>query len=266
MIEVGRPLIGLASHDLSVPTMPSVCSASVFDYGAPVGLRLALAHPEHITAIISQNGIACEEAMSDRSNPIQKYRKAPTPQNREALRDFLTPEATEWQYADGVRDESPVAPESYTVCSALLAPPGNDKIQLDTCCSITPAKLHSIPSSRSTSAANGLRYSASGARAIRFFCPPAPKPLSVTPRIRTSTSTTPATSRWKLIIVKLLAPFVILSGVSWCRRRPMHDCRGNPRHRPKAQLLRRARDSRGLGVRRRTSAKGIAIGRFWRGK
>ena len=69
--------------------------------------------------------------MSDRSNPIQKYRKAPTPQNREALRDFLTPEATEWQYADGVRDESLVASESYTVCSALLEPPGNDEIQLD---------------------------------------------------------------------------------------------------------------------------------------
>ena len=129
--EDERPLTGLASHDLSVPTMPSVCSASVFDYGAPVGLRAALAHPEHITAIISQNGIACEEATSDRSNPIQKYRKAPTQQNREAPRDFLTPEATESQYADGVRYESPVAPESYTVCSALLAPPGNDEIQLD---------------------------------------------------------------------------------------------------------------------------------------
>ena len=103
----------------------------VFDYGAPVGLRLALAHPERITAIISQNGNAYEEGLSDGWNPIQKYWKEPTPQNRTALRDFLKPEATKWQYVHGVKDESQVAPESYTLDSALLARPGNDEIQLD---------------------------------------------------------------------------------------------------------------------------------------
>jgi pimeloyl-ACP methyl ester carboxylesterase len=103
----------------------------IFDYGAPVGLRLALAHPERITAIISQNGNAYEEGLSDGWNPIQRYWKQQTDQNRAALRDFLKPEATKWQYVYGVKEESQVAPESYTLDSALLARPGNDEIQLD---------------------------------------------------------------------------------------------------------------------------------------
>jgi len=103
----------------------------VFDYGAPVGFRLATRHPERITAIISQNGNAYEEGLSGGWNPIQRYWKEPTPENRAALRNFLTPEATRWQYTHGVHDESLVAPESYTLDSALLARPGNDEIQLD---------------------------------------------------------------------------------------------------------------------------------------
>ncbi len=103
----------------------------VFDYGAPVGFRLALAHPERITAIISQNGNAYEEGLSQGWNPIQKYWKEPTEANRAALRDFLKPETTKFQYVHGVVDEALVAPESYTLDSALLARPGNDEIQLD---------------------------------------------------------------------------------------------------------------------------------------
>jgi pimeloyl-ACP methyl ester carboxylesterase len=103
----------------------------IFDYGAPVGLRIALAHPDRITAVISQNGNAYAEGLSDGWNPIQKYWKEPTPQNRAALRDFLKPETTKWQYVHGVRDESQVAPESYTLDSLLLTRPGNDEIQLD---------------------------------------------------------------------------------------------------------------------------------------
>ena len=103
----------------------------VFDYGAPVGLRLALAHPEKITAIISQNGNAYEAGLSEGWNPIQKYWKEPTAENRAALRAFLKPEATKWQYVHGVRDENLVAPEAYALDSALLARPGNDEIQLD---------------------------------------------------------------------------------------------------------------------------------------
>ena len=103
----------------------------VFDYGAPVGFRLALAHPERITAIISQNGNAYEEGLSDGWNPIQAYWKAPSKENRAALRAFLTPETTRRQYVHGVSDETLVAPESHTLDSALLARPGNDEIQLD---------------------------------------------------------------------------------------------------------------------------------------
>jgi len=103
----------------------------VFDYGAPVGFRLALRDPERITAVITQNGNAYEEGLSEGWNPIQKYWKQPTGQNRAALRAFLTPEATKWQYLHGVHDETLVAPEAYVLDSALLARSGNDEIQLD---------------------------------------------------------------------------------------------------------------------------------------
>jgi pimeloyl-ACP methyl ester carboxylesterase len=103
----------------------------VFDYGAPVGFRLALQRPERITAIISQNGNAYEEGLSQGWNPIQKYWKDPSAQNRAALRDFLTPDATKGQYLYGVQDVTQIAPESYSLDSALLARPGNDEIQLD---------------------------------------------------------------------------------------------------------------------------------------
>jgi pimeloyl-ACP methyl ester carboxylesterase len=103
----------------------------VFDYGAPIGFRLALRHPERITAVISQNGNAYEEGLNQGCNPIQRYWTNPTLENRAALRDFLTPEAAWSQYVHGVPDESLLAPESYALDSALLAHPGNDEIQLD---------------------------------------------------------------------------------------------------------------------------------------
>jgi len=103
----------------------------VFDYGAPVGFRLALKHPDRITAIISQNGNAYVEGLSEGWNPIQAYWKDPTPEHRFALRAFLSPETTRWQYVHGVRDEAAIAPESWTLDAALLARRGNDEIQLD---------------------------------------------------------------------------------------------------------------------------------------
>ena len=103
----------------------------VFDYGAPVGFRLARRHPERVTAIVSQNGNAYEEGLSDGWSPIQRYWKEPTAENRTALRDFLTPEATRLQYVHGVPDETLVAPESYALDAALLSRPGNADIQLD---------------------------------------------------------------------------------------------------------------------------------------
>jgi pimeloyl-ACP methyl ester carboxylesterase len=102
----------------------------IFDYGAPIGLRLALRHPERITGIVSQNGNAYEEGLSAGWNPIQRYWEAPTPENRAALKGLLTPESVKWQYTHG-SDETRVPPESYALDSALLARPGNDEIQLD---------------------------------------------------------------------------------------------------------------------------------------
>jgi pimeloyl-ACP methyl ester carboxylesterase len=120
VIEGFTDAIGLARHALYV-----------FDYGAPVGFRLALARPERVTAIISQNGNAYEDGLSTAWDPIQRYWRAPSAANREAIRAMLTPETTRWQYAHGVADETLVAPESYTLDSYLLARPGTDEIQLD---------------------------------------------------------------------------------------------------------------------------------------
>ena len=103
----------------------------VFDYGAPVGLRLAVAHPERVTAIVSQNGNAYAEGLSDGWDPIRAYWRDPSAANRDALRQFLTPETTRWQYTHGTPDPDRVAPESYTLDSALLARPGNADVQLD---------------------------------------------------------------------------------------------------------------------------------------
>jgi pimeloyl-ACP methyl ester carboxylesterase len=103
----------------------------VFDYGAPTGFRLAVKHPERITAIISQNGNAYTEGLSDGWNPIQTYWEQPTEANREALRSFLSPEATRWQYTHGVKDESLISPDGIALDNYYLARPGAYDIQLD---------------------------------------------------------------------------------------------------------------------------------------
>jgi len=104
----------------------------VFDYGAPVGFRLAVAHPERVTAIVSQNGNAYKEGLSDAWDPIRRYWAEPTTKNREVVRDaLLTFEGTRWQYTHGVADPEIIAPESYTLDAALLERPGNKDIQLD---------------------------------------------------------------------------------------------------------------------------------------
>jgi len=103
----------------------------VFDYGAPVGFRLAVRHPDRVTAIISQNGNAYEEGLSDGWNPIRAYWRDPSSANRDALRSFLAPETTRWQYTHGVSDPSAVAPDGYSLDNFYLARPGADEIQLD---------------------------------------------------------------------------------------------------------------------------------------
>jgi pimeloyl-ACP methyl ester carboxylesterase len=104
----------------------------VFDYGAPTGFRLAMARPERVAAIISQNGNAYEEGLGDAWGPIRKYWAMPTPENREVIRqNVLTLEGTRWQYTHGVAIPESIAPESYTLDTALMERPGNKEIQLD---------------------------------------------------------------------------------------------------------------------------------------
>jgi pimeloyl-ACP methyl ester carboxylesterase len=103
----------------------------VFDYGAPTGFRLAVKHPDRITAIISQNGNAYEEGLSDGWKPIRAYWENPSPANREALRAFLKPETTVWQYTHGVTDTTAVSPDGYSLDNFYLTRPGADDLQLD---------------------------------------------------------------------------------------------------------------------------------------
>jgi len=104
----------------------------IFDYGAPTGLRLAMAHPERVSAIVSQNGNAYEEGLGDAWGPIRKYWAVPNAENREVIaKNVLTLEGTRWQYTYGVANPDSVAPESYTLDMALMERPGNKDIQLD---------------------------------------------------------------------------------------------------------------------------------------
>jgi pimeloyl-ACP methyl ester carboxylesterase len=103
----------------------------IFDYGAPTGLRMAVRHPERITAIISQNGNAYEEGLSEGWNPIRAYWQDPSEKNRAALNAFLAPETTFWQYTHGVSDASLVSPDGYSLDNHYLMRPGAHDVQLD---------------------------------------------------------------------------------------------------------------------------------------
>src|SRR6478736_7491962 len=103
----------------------------VFDYGAPTGFRLAVRHPERITGIVSQNGNAYEEGLSEGWTPIRAYWQNPSQANREALRAFLKPETTVWQYTHGVPDPTLVSPDGYTLDNFYTSRPDVADVQLD---------------------------------------------------------------------------------------------------------------------------------------
>jgi pimeloyl-ACP methyl ester carboxylesterase len=103
----------------------------IFDYGAPTGLRIALKHPERIIAIISQNGNAYEQGLSDGWNPIRAYWTDPSDANRQALRTLLTLETTRWQYTHGTKDASEVSPDGYSLDDYYMQRKGADEAQLD---------------------------------------------------------------------------------------------------------------------------------------
>ncbi len=113
--------LGLASYTLYV-----------FDYGAPVGLRLALNYPERVTGFISQNGNAYLEGLGDAWAPVQAYWAEPSAANRQVVNDaVLNMEGIRWQYLHGVTDVEQVAPETWHLDTLLMERPGNREIQLD---------------------------------------------------------------------------------------------------------------------------------------
>jgi pimeloyl-ACP methyl ester carboxylesterase len=168
----------------------------VFDYGAPVGFRIAGRHPERVSAIITQNGNAYEEGLSDAWSPIQAYWKDPSPANRDAVRVMVRPDTTVWQYTQGVPDPARVSPDGTGSTTTTSPAPATMRSSL-TCSSTTRATWRSTRRGRSTSAPAGRRCWRSGGRTTRSSCPPGPRRSSATSQAPTSASSTPATSPWK---------------------------------------------------------------------
>jgi 3-oxoacyl-[acyl-carrier protein] reductase len=168
----------------------------IFDYGAPTGLRIAVKHPDRVTAIISQNGNAYEEGLSEGWNPIRAYWQDPSQANRQALRAFLAPETTRWQYTHGVADEATVLRTArHSTISIWRAPVPTRSSWI--CLATTRATSRSTRLSRTTSAPIGRRCSQCGARTIRSFCRRVPRPSGATFPARSFASSTPAISRWR---------------------------------------------------------------------
>jgi pimeloyl-ACP methyl ester carboxylesterase len=105
-------------------------SLYVMDYGAPIGFRLAVKHPESIEALIVQNGNAYDEGLREFWDPLKAYWKVPNEKNKDALKKFLTAEATKWQYTHGVKNENAISPDTWIHDQSLLDRPGNNEIQL----------------------------------------------------------------------------------------------------------------------------------------
>ena len=106
-------------------------SIYVMDYGAPIGYRLALRHPERVQALIVQNGNAYDEGLREFWDPIKKYWSDPTTENREAIRFLVDPKSTRWQYENGVADHTLLDPTTWILDQVGLDRPGNAEIQLD---------------------------------------------------------------------------------------------------------------------------------------
>jgi pimeloyl-ACP methyl ester carboxylesterase len=106
-------------------------SLYLFDYGAPVGFRIAHRHPESVESLIIQNGNAYNEGLREFWAPFKAYWEARTPENEAALRKLLTPEATKWQYTNGVRNPEAISPDGWNMDTFFMNRPGNDRVQLE---------------------------------------------------------------------------------------------------------------------------------------
>jgi len=143
----------------------------VFDYGAPTGFRLALAAPERVSAIVSQNGNAYEEGLGDAWQPIQRYWREPTLEHRNAIRTGLNLEGMRHEYSVGIPDPSLIKPEGYTLDAALLARPGNVDIQLDLFLDYAN-NVKLTQNSRSIFERRSLRFWLYGVSSIHISFPP----------------------------------------------------------------------------------------------
>ena len=194
------PSTSIADVDRPLHRGRSASTASrvyVFDYGAPTGFRLAVKHPERITAIISQNGNAYEEGLSDGWNPIRAYWQDPSPANREALRAFLKPETTRLAI-HARRRPTRRRSRRTAIRSTISIWPGPAPTRCSSTCSATTrATSRSTRPSRAISAPTSRRSWRCGARTIRSSCRRAPRRSSATSRTRWSASSTPAISRWR---------------------------------------------------------------------
>ncbi len=143
----------------------------VFDYGAPTGFRIAVKHPERITAIISQNGNAYEEGLSDGWNPIRAYWQEPSQANRDALRSFLAPETTRWQYTHGVPDETTVSPDGCRSTISIWHGPAPTRSS-SICSATTRATSRSIPTFQNYFRTHKPPFLAVWGKNDPFFLPP----------------------------------------------------------------------------------------------
>jgi pimeloyl-ACP methyl ester carboxylesterase len=168
----------------------------VFDYGAPIGFRIAVKHPGRITAIISQNGNAYEEGLSEGWNPIRAYWQESSQANRDALRAFLTPETTRWQYTHGVTDQTTVSPDGMSLDAFYLARPGADEVQLDLFGDYK-SNVALYPTFQNYFRTHKPPFRRCGVRTIRSSCRPVPRRSDATFPVRSSASLTPVTSPWR---------------------------------------------------------------------
>jgi pimeloyl-ACP methyl ester carboxylesterase len=171
----------------------------VFDYGAPVGLRMALRHPERITAIISQNGNAYDEGLSAGWDSMNDYWARPTEEYRESLRAAFTPEATHHQYIQGVVDTASVSPDGSTLDDFYLA-----RMTCSSTFSQTTVPMSRfIRNSRNISAATDRQFSPSGGRTTPTSSPSGPRPSDAIYPMPACACSTPGTSLWKPIVRRL---------------------------------------------------------------
>ena len=168
----------------------------IFDYGAPIGLRLALTKPEAVTAIVSQNGNAYEEGLSEGWNPIQRYWQDPSNTNRQALNAFLTPESVRWQYTHGAPDPSLVSPDGPALDSHYLERPGADEVQLDLFLDYA-SNIALYPAFQAYFRQHQPPLLAIWGVTTRSSYPPVRRRTGATSQQRTCGSSTPATSPWR---------------------------------------------------------------------